>query len=193
MTNRVILKRSSTGNSVPTGSDLEYGELALNYTDGNLFFKTASNAVSLISSTKTANYSGNVVASNIYVNNAGQVGWYDSDSSNYVAFKAPNSVASNLTWTLPQIDGTYGQLLTTDGATTLSWSDGTGATGSQGGFFNSTLNAFPGSIGNADYANGETYVGQASSFDAFGVNLINNYDNMDPSGALLSWDLGSVV
>ena len=69
MTNRVILKRSSTANSVPIGSDLEYGELALNYTDGNLFFKTASNAVSLLSSTKTANYSGNVTA-NYFIGNA---------------------------------------------------------------------------------------------------------------------------
>lgn len=136
---------------------------------------------------------GNVVAGNIDVKNAGSVRWYDSDNSSYVAFKPPNSVPANLTWTLPQIDGTSGQLLTTDGAATLSWSDGTGAGSSQGGFFNSTLNQFPGSVGNADYGNGETYVGQAQSFDAFGVNLINNYDNMDPSGALLSWDLGSVV
>jgi len=52
MTNRITLKRSSVANSVPTAGALEYGELALNYTDGNLFFKTASNAVALIASTQ---------------------------------------------------------------------------------------------------------------------------------------------
>ena len=70
MTNRIILKRSSVANSVPSAGALEYGELALNYTDGNLFFKTASNAVSLIASTQTANYSGNVTASYFLGNGA---------------------------------------------------------------------------------------------------------------------------
>jgi hypothetical protein len=64
MTNRVLLKRSSVANSVPASGNLEYGELALNYTDGNLFFKTASNAVTLIASTQTANFTGNVTAAN---------------------------------------------------------------------------------------------------------------------------------
>ena len=136
---------------------------------------------------------GNVSGGNIDVKNAGSVRWYDSDNSSYVAFKSPSSVGSSITWTLPQIDGSDGQLLTTNGSGLLSWSAGGGSGPTQGGFFNSTLNAFPGSTGNADYGNGETYVGQAQSLDAFGVNLINNYDNMDPSGALLSWDLGLVV
>jgi hypothetical protein len=70
MTNRIILKRSSVANSVPSAGALEYGELALNYTDGNLFFKTASNAVSLIASTQTANYSGNVSANYFLGNGA---------------------------------------------------------------------------------------------------------------------------
>jgi len=70
MTNRITLKRSSVANSVPTAGALEYGELALNYTDGNLFFKTASNAVALIASTQTANYSGNVSANYFLGNGA---------------------------------------------------------------------------------------------------------------------------
>ncbi len=191
MTNRIILKRSSTANAVPLGTDLDYGELALNYTDGNLFFKNASNVVTLISSTKTANLSGNVQAAGFDVKSAGQVRWFDSDNTNYVAFKGSNSIASNVIWTLPQIDGASGQVLSTDGSGLLSWVSTGGS--SQGGFFNSTLNAFPGSAGDADYGNGEAYVGQAATTDPFGVNLINNYDNMDPSGAILSWDLGSVV
>ena len=71
MANTIKLKRSSTANAVPTSGNLEYGELALNYTDGNLFFKTAGNAVTLIASTQTANYSGNVTGGNLTT--AGQV------------------------------------------------------------------------------------------------------------------------
>lgn len=192
MANTIKLKRSSTANSVPSAGSLEYGELALNYTDGNLFFKTAGNAVTLIASTKTANYSGSVDAANFNVTSAGNVRWYDSDNSNFVAFKGPSSVAINTVWILPQADGASGTVLSTDGAGTLSWI-ATGGSG-QGGFFNSTLTIFPGSTGNADYGNGESYVGQAASTDPFGVNLINNYDNMDPSGAVLGpYDLGVVT
>ena len=47
----------------------------------------------------------------------------DTDNgSNYVAIKAPNSLAANLTFTLPSADGTSGQVLVTNGSGTLSFS-----------------------------------------------------------------------
>ena len=46
----------------------------------------------------------------------------DDDASNYVALVAPTSISSNITWTLPGTDGTNGQVLSTDGSGTLSWS-----------------------------------------------------------------------
>jgi hypothetical protein len=45
----------------------------------------------------------------------------DSDSSNYVAFQAASTVASNVTWTLPAADGSSGQSLVTNGSGTLSF------------------------------------------------------------------------
>ena len=46
----------------------------------------------------------------------------DTDNgSNYVALKAPNTIASNLTLTLPSADGTANQLLKTDGSGNLSF------------------------------------------------------------------------
>ena len=45
----------------------------------------------------------------------------DADSSNYVAFQSPATVAANVTWTLPAADGTGGQFLSTNGSGTLSW------------------------------------------------------------------------
>jgi hypothetical protein len=37
----VILKRSSVAGKIPTVNDLVFGELAINYKDGKLYFKTA--------------------------------------------------------------------------------------------------------------------------------------------------------
>lgn len=49
----------------------------------------------------------------------------DLDSSNYVAFAAPATIAADLTWTLPAADGTAGQVLTTNAAGTLSFTSKT--------------------------------------------------------------------
>jgi len=46
----------------------------------------------------------------------------DTDNgTNYVAIKAPNALAANVTFTLPTADGTNGQYLRTDGAGNLSF------------------------------------------------------------------------
>ncbi|MCC6845342.1 MAG: hypothetical protein IT283_03390, partial [Bacteroidetes bacterium] len=43
--------------------------------------------------------------------------------ADYVAFKAPSTIPANVTWTLPNADGTNGQVLTTNGSGTLSWTN----------------------------------------------------------------------
>jgi len=50
MSNKIILKKSSVGAKVPLTTDLEYGELALNYADGKLYFKDSSNAIQFLGS-----------------------------------------------------------------------------------------------------------------------------------------------
>jgi len=55
MSNQVLLKKSSVTAKVPLTTDLAYGELALNYADGKLYFKDSSNAIqSFASLTATA-------------------------------------------------------------------------------------------------------------------------------------------
>jgi hypothetical protein len=61
----------------------------------------------------------------------------DSDSSNYVAFKAPTTVGTNVTWTLPSADGGSGQFLSTNGSGTLSWATASG--GSSGPILESQI------------------------------------------------------
>jgi hypothetical protein len=58
----------------------------------------------------------------------GDLRFADGDSSNFVAFQAPTTVAGNVTWTLPAADGTNGQILSTNGSGVLAWA--TGAAGS---------------------------------------------------------------
>lgn len=45
MTTKVILKKSSVSGKVPTDSDLVYGEVALNFTDGRLYYKDNNNVI----------------------------------------------------------------------------------------------------------------------------------------------------
>lgn len=45
MANIVKIKRSGTANSIPSANALEYGELAINYADGLIFYKNANNTV----------------------------------------------------------------------------------------------------------------------------------------------------
>ena len=135
---------------------------------------------------------GSATAASFYTGNQGIVAFNDADSSNYVGFKAPATVGVNLVWTLPSSDGSSGQVLSTDGLGTLSWGTGGGGS-STGGYFNSTLTSFPGTSGNIDYGNGETYVGQAATLDAFGISLVSVFSCNDPTGSIQTNDLGSVA
>lgn len=53
MANKVLVKKSSTAAKVPLTTDLDYGELALNYTDGKLYYKTAGNVINYLDAINT--------------------------------------------------------------------------------------------------------------------------------------------
>lgn len=65
---------------------------------------------------------GGTLTGDVTLNAQSDLRFADSDSSNWVAFQAPATIASNVTWTLPAADGTNNQVLTTNGSGTLSWS-----------------------------------------------------------------------
>ena len=62
-----------------------------------------------------------VMTNNVQLNAQNDLRFADADSSNYVAFQAPETITSNVTWTLPATDGTNNQVLTTNASGTLSW------------------------------------------------------------------------
>ena len=64
MANNIILKKSSVGAKTPLTSDLQYGEVALNYADGKIFYKTSGNAIDLFpSATATATLTNKTLTS----------------------------------------------------------------------------------------------------------------------------------
>ena len=66
----------------------------------------------------------------------------DADSSNWVAFQSPATVASNVTWTLPNADAAVsGYALVSNGAGTLSWAT-IGAAVSQDETTNTNFNLY---------------------------------------------------
>jgi len=87
----------------------------------------------LTTSTASSTYvplTGGTLTGNVTLNGQSDLRFADLDSSNWVAFQAPASVLTNVTWTLPSADGTSGQLLQTNGSGTLSWVSGGGGGGS---------------------------------------------------------------
>ena len=65
MTNTVLIKRSSSANAVPSSGNLQPGELAINYNDGNLFYKNTSNIITVIASNQFTSVAGNVTGGNL--------------------------------------------------------------------------------------------------------------------------------
>ena len=131
---------STTPSAAPTNTNLVSGELAINIVDGKLFYKDNSNVVQTIASKGTGTIGGATTqiqfnnsgalggsanltwdGSNVQIGAQGDLRFADSDSSNWVAFQAAATISSNVTWTLPSSDGSNGQVLSTNGSGTLSW------------------------------------------------------------------------
>lgn len=102
--------------------------------------------------------SGGSVSGDITIHNQADLRFADADSSNWVAFQAPATVTTNVTWTLPNADGTFGQVLKTNGAGLLSW--GTGGGGGGGSVSISDTAPIAPTTGEIwfDSANGRTYI-----------------------------------
>ena len=136
----VIQIKRSTGSAAPAISDLAEGELAYVQDRSNsgagakLFIESvdSDNSTALIHAIGGKYYTDILAGStatpaNFKVGNGSTAGaslslMEDSDNgSNFVALKAPDSVGSNLTLTLPSSDGSNGQVLGTNGSGVLSF------------------------------------------------------------------------
>lgn len=82
-----------------------------------------ANGLLYLNASKAATSSSTITSdgTNIQLGAQGDMRFADADSSNWVAFQAPATVASNVTWTLPATDGLLNASLVTNGAGVLSW------------------------------------------------------------------------
>ena len=102
------------------------------------------------------------VVNDFVTGDQGDVRFMDADSSNFVAFQAPATVSSNVTWTLPDADaGVSGYALVSDAAGTLSWA-AAGATISQDETTNTNFNLYfasttSGALTSVKYDSGLSY------------------------------------
>jgi hypothetical protein len=122
--NKVTITAPATGSTltVADGKTLTANNsLTLSGTDSTtMTFPSTSATVARTDAGQT--FTGDqAIAGNLTLNTQGDVRFADSDSSNWVAFQGPATVSSNVTWTLPSVDGTNGQALVTNGTGTLSW------------------------------------------------------------------------
>ena len=136
------------------------------------------------------------VGGNVAVVNRSYVKFIPSGSSNWVGLRAPSSVSANVIFNLPGSDGTSGQFLKTDGAGNWSFASGGGGGGGASGFQVSTITTHPAAAGNKSLGTGSDNVTEETPFasggtDAFGVSLGIVYDQMEPTGTLVSVDMGS--
>lgn len=171
MANKVLLKKSSTVAKVPQTSDLDYGELAINYADGKQYYKNSSNAIDVFASISATATLTNKTLTNPTINGATLTGTVTIDGLQY-----------------PSSDGTNGQVLSTNGSGQLQFATiDSGGGVVVGGYINSSLTSFPA----GDLQGTETYIGSSgTAFDAFGVSLLSTFSCMDPVGSLQSTDLG---
>ena len=131
----IELTGTITGNQIVTIPDsIEMRYIVKNSTSGafTVQFKTASGNGSTFATTDKSHkflYSNGTDiidvlgdSSDIQLATQNLLKFGDADDSNYVAFKAPSTVSSNVTWTLPNADAAAsGYALVSDAAGTLSW------------------------------------------------------------------------
>ena len=85
---------------------------------------------------------GTLYVTDLVTGNQGDLRFNDADSSNFVAFQAPATVSSNITWTLPAEDASVsGYALVSDASGTLSWA-AAGATIAQDEATNTNFNLY---------------------------------------------------
>lgn len=106
MANTVKLKRSSVLNKVPQIADLEYGELAINFNDGKLFYKDNSTTPVI------KHFLGaDLITLDLATDN-------DATTTNSITV---GGLSIGSAYSLPSNDGSSGQVITTDGSGNLSF------------------------------------------------------------------------
>lgn len=128
----IKLKKSSVVGKIPGTGDLDYGEIAINYTDGKIYYKTSSNAIrAFIDSAQVQGLVNSVEISSTDVVPEGTTNLYytsdrvDSDFDARLATKSTTDLSegNNLYYTTARADSAFDVRLATKSTTNLSEGD----------------------------------------------------------------------
>jgi len=125
MATPILLKKSSVAGKVPLTTDLQYGEVALNYTDNKIYFKDSSNNIKAFLQAPTLD---DVTDNGATTTNSLTIGGLSIGSA----------------YTLPVVDGSLNYVLSTNGSGTVSWVAQSGGAGSGASQLSITTNNFTG-------------------------------------------------
>jgi len=110
---------SGTGDVVGPASSTDNAFARFDSTTGKLLQNSTG---ATLSDTGGATFTGSVDVAGTSTAGSNIKLYEDTDNgTNYVSFKAPDTIAANVTWTLPSADGTSSQVLSTNGSGALSW------------------------------------------------------------------------
>ncbi len=189
----IILGGVGIGGAIHGGSTATFAN-ALTVSSGGAAITGNSTVTGTLTVTSTGSF-----ASNLTVRSSSELRLNDSDNTNYIAFRAPANVTSNVTYQLPASDGTAGYVLSTNGAGSLSWIQMSGGGG--GGISNPP----GGSSGNIQFNNNGTFGGVSSlnydqltdTLEAFNIsaggNIQGGTDTSISSIKQFSFKLGPAV
>jgi len=182
MTNTVLIKRSSSANAVPSSGNLLPGELAINYNDGNLFYKNTSNIITVIASNQFTSVAGNVTGGNILtsglISSGGNITAAGITSTGIINLANTSNVSLGSIGNLHIGGGTANYVLSTDGSGSLSWvAQTSGSTITVDDFTGNgvqtdfTLSVTPASIDNTT-VNYDGVIQLRTSYSLVGANIV---------------------
>src|SRR6056300_1636 len=114
---------------IGTGTETDGVAANIDVIGGKYFTQLTDHALGTLTASSALLVDSNKAIDEIFIGNSSTVGGTlklnegTNNGTNFIGLKAPNSVTTTTTFTLPDGDGTNGQILTTDGSGNLSFAD----------------------------------------------------------------------
>jgi hypothetical protein len=206
---------------IGTGTETDGVAANIDVIGGKYFTQLTDHALGTLTASSALLVDSNKAIDEIFIGNSSTVGGTlklnegTNNGAHFIGLKAPNSVTTTTTFTLPDGDGTNGQILTTDGSGNLSFADAAASSftlaadsGTSDSFSTGSTLTFTGGTGIDTSVSDDaitiaidsnvltassTHTLTNKTFDANGTgNSISNIEVADLASGVLDTDLSSV-